>query len=178
MEKVSSESGAIDKSDENVDMLKSDELDEKKEGVEETEEKVIDSEGLELSIADVSSVSLSSSVGENKGDDVNKSIGENTPKVLIEAKQQEPERVKCPFCDFEFEEFSSDAFTEHLRTVHLITKNLDILLEFSLKTLKKGNKYRRVLLCQSIKSVCVSKTDFHLSFFSRGCVREVGVRVP
>ena len=165
MEKVSSESGAIDKSDENVDMLKSDELDEKKEGVEETEEKVIDSEGLELSIAEVSSVSLSSSVGENKGDDVNKSIGENAPKVLIEAKQQEPERVKCPFCDFEFEEFSSDAFTEHLRTVHLITKNLDILLEFSLKTLKKGNKCRPVLLCQSIKSACI-KNGLSSLFFS------------
>ena len=137
MEIVISDSGIKDLSDENVDLHKSDELDGNKKEAVETAEKVMESEGLELSIAEVSSVVLSNSVCE-KGDDVNKSLGENAPQVQIEAKQQE--RVKCPFCDFEFEEFSSDGFAEHLRTVHFITKNLDILLEFSLKTLKKGNK--------------------------------------
>ena len=137
MDIVISDSGVTDLSDENVDLHSSDDLDGNKKEAEETGEKVMESEGLELSIAEVSSVVLSNNVGE-KGDDVNKSLGENAPQVQIEAKQQE--RVKCTFCDFEFEEFSSDGFAEHLRTVHFITKNLDSLLEFSLKTLKKGNK--------------------------------------
>ena len=137
MEIVISDSGVTDLSDENVDLHSSDDLDGNKKEAEETAEKLMESEGLELSIAEVSSVILSNSVGE-KGDDVKESLGENAPQVQIEAKQQE--RVKCPFCDFEFEEFSSDGFAEHLRTVHFITKNLDNLLEFSLKTLKKGNK--------------------------------------
>ena len=88
-------------------------------------------EGLELSIADVSSVVSSYNDGDNIGDDVNKS--------LKSEPQPEETRVKCPYCDFEFEEFSRDAFAEHLRSVHCIAQSLDILLEFSLNTLKKGN---------------------------------------
>ena len=96
MEIVISDSGVTDLSDENVDLHSSDDLDGNKKEAEETAEKLMESEGLELSIAEVSSVILSNSVGE-KGDDVKESLGENAPQVQIEAKQQE--RVKCPFCD-------------------------------------------------------------------------------
>ena len=72
---------------------------------------------------------------------------DSTTLPLSQAEDKKQEKVKCPYCDFEFEEFSSDAFSEHLRTVHCITKSLDILLEFSLNTIKKGNK--------QIRDVCV-----------------------
>lgn len=147
-----SDSGVKDPSDNNVpDQLKCDDSVEDKKVTSDDndnpgdkEKGMEEGEGLELSIADVSSVSLSN-YSEKTGDDVNKSIVESEPlppaMVEVEAKMQE--NVKCPYCDFEFEEFSSDTFAEHLRTVHFITKSLDILLEFSLRTINEGNKQLR-----------------------------------
>ena len=155
MEIVTSASCVKDPSDNDVpNQQTSDVIDDNKKDSDEAGEdgeKSIESEGLELSIADVSSVSMSNySVGEteNKGEDVNKSLSESSALLpLTQAEEKKQEKVKCPYCDFEFEEFSSDAFSEHLRTVHCITKSLDILLEFSLNRLKKGNKQIRHQSC-------------------------------
>ena len=155
MEIVTSASGVKDPSDDEVpNQHTSDVIDDNKKDSDEAGEdgeKSIESEGWELSIADVSSVSMSNySVGEteNKGEDVNKSLFESSALLpLAQAGDKKQEKVKCPYCDFEFEEFSSDAFSEHLRTVHCITKSLDILLEFSLNRLKKGNKQIRHQSC-------------------------------
>ena len=142
-------------------------------------EKEMESEGLELSIADVSSVSMSNysvSETENKGEDVN-TFDDSATLPLSQAEDKKQEKVKCPYCDFEFEEFSSDAFSEHLRTVHCITKSLDILLEFSLNTIKKGNKQIRDVCvdvsCNVNPSIALSQTINQQSlFFRRGWIRE------
>ena len=66
----------------------------------------------------------------------------------VEKKAQEichisDENVKviCPFCDYVFDEFSSEIFAEHLKSVHGIKKSLESLLGFSYKilNLSQGN---------------------------------------
>ena len=181
MEIVISDSGVNDPSDNNVPgqqkcddsvedkKVPSDDNDNPGAEAGEGEEKGIEEgEGLELSIADVSSVSLSNySVGEKTGDDdVNKSIvikSETLPPAMVEVGTKKQEKVKCPYCDFEFEEFSSDTFAEHLRTVHFITKSLDILLEFSLSTINKGNKlFRDLCVCMCYETLrCHDISGYH-----------------
>ena len=50
-------------------------------------------------------------------------------------------KVICPFCDYVFDEFSSEIFAEHLKSVHGIKKSLESLLGFSYKilNLSQGN---------------------------------------
>ena len=189
MEIVTSASGVKDPSDNDVPKQhKSDVIDQNKKVTSDEDdkteagdggEKEMESEGLELSIADVSSVSMSNysvSETENKGEDVN-TFDDSATLPLSQAEDKKQEKVKCPYCDFEFEEFSSDAFSEHLRTVHCITKSLDILLEFSLNTIKKGNKQIRdvcaVVSCNVNPSIALSQTINQQSlFFRRGWIRE------
>ena len=64
-------------------------------------------------------------------------ISEND-KIKCDLKE-ECDKVSCPYCDFIFEEFTSDIFRDHLQSVHNINKSLDILVEFSLKSINRGN---------------------------------------
>ena len=73
-------------------------------------------------------------------EDVNKSeeISENDSANKCDDKE-ECEKVSCPYCDFVFQEFTRDIFRDHLKSVHNITKSLDILVEFALKSINRGN---------------------------------------
>ena len=53
-------------------------------------------------------------------------------------RKENGEKVICPYCDFIFEDFTSEIFRDHLQSVHNIHKSLDILVEFSLKAINKG----------------------------------------
>ena len=84
----------------------------------------VEAVGKELSISNITSAHKEvEEAGPGKGVEKMAQISDENVKVI------------CPFCDYVFDEFSSDIFAEHLKSVHGIKKSLESLLDFSYKIL-------------------------------------------
>ena len=84
----------------------------------------VEAVGKELSISNIPSAHKEvEEAGPGKGVEKMAQISDENVKVI------------CPFCDYVFDEFSSDIFAEHLKSVHGIKKSLESLLDFSYKIL-------------------------------------------